>query len=93
MDITKREYVSAVIAWVGTTLRVDPWLINDPACHRSDVVDARRVVAKYLLETTKMPVSEIGGLLGQKCARLGKGLFKFNGEQEWLKNTTVPLKV
>jgi hypothetical protein len=89
---TKQQYVRALAYWVGPTLGVVPEEIFDSRCRCAEVVDARRCIARLMLKTTKISIYEIAELLGQKSsqARMGKGMFKFNGEQEWLKDTALP---
>jgi len=92
--ITKQEYTRIVVYWLATTLGVEPVCITNPRCKKAVVVDARRAVAKYMLDTMNVPVVEVSELLGHgRNGRLGKGMFKFNGEQEWLKGVTIPIMV
>ena len=93
--ITKQEYTRIVVYWLATTLGVEPVCITNPRCKKAVVVDARRAIAKYMLDTMNVPVCEVAELLGHDGAgaRLGKGMFKFNGEQEWLKGVTIPIMV
>ena len=92
-QITKQEYTRMVVYWLATTLGVEPEDITNPRCRRAEVVDARRAIAKHLLDTTSLTVSDIAELLGHDRygARMGKGMFKFNGQQEWLKGMVIPI--
>jgi len=96
MDIKKLRYATAVTNWLSIILGVDPMLVTNPSCHRAEVVDARRCVAKYMMDKMGVTVYEAAWLLGSgqpRAARLGKGMFRFNGEQEWLKTLDLPFKV
>jgi len=92
--ITKQEYTRIVVYWLAIILGVEPGQITNPRCRLAAVVDARRAVAKYMLDTMNVPVIEVSELLGHgRHGRIGKGMFKFNGEQEWLKGVVIPIMV
>lgn len=93
MDIKKLRYATAITYWISTVLGVDPVAVTNPSCRRAEVMDARRCVAKYMLDNMGVTIYETAWLLGSsqpKAARMGKGMFRFNGEQNWLGEAVAP---